>query len=255
MAERVGFEPTIPVKVCPLSRRIVSTAHAPLRMQLSAVSEPGFLASLGMTILIGWPTIDGQRLTTVFKERLQQFGAAACQNSAADFCFVVELLVVQQLHYRIYRARFRVVCAVDEALDPCVHHCSGAHWARFNCSKQVTLGKPMVTDGCASFAERDHFGVRRGIVIGDIAVPAAADDSSLGYNDGAYRNFARFESTLSCTQRFFHPEFVRTRRWSLVVGRWHRSRRWFLVVGRWHGTRRWLFFLPASSVTSGPRQF
>jgi hypothetical protein len=73
---------------------------------------------------------------------------------------------------------------------------------------------------------------------------------------------------LSCTQRFFHPEFVRTRRWSLVVGRWHRSRRWFLVVGRWHGTRRWflvvgrwhgtrrwLFFLPASSVTSGPRQF
>jgi hypothetical protein len=31
MAEREGFEPTIPVKVCPLSRRIVSTTHAPLR--------------------------------------------------------------------------------------------------------------------------------------------------------------------------------------------------------------------------------
>ena len=31
LAERVGFEPTIPVKVFPLSRRIVSTAHAPLR--------------------------------------------------------------------------------------------------------------------------------------------------------------------------------------------------------------------------------
>ena len=27
----MGFEPTIPVKVCPLSRRIVSTTHAPLR--------------------------------------------------------------------------------------------------------------------------------------------------------------------------------------------------------------------------------
>jgi hypothetical protein len=39
MAERVGFEPTIPVKVCPLSRRIVSTTHAPLRMQLSAISS------------------------------------------------------------------------------------------------------------------------------------------------------------------------------------------------------------------------
>ena len=33
LAERVGFEPTIPVKVCPLSRRIVSTTHAPLRME------------------------------------------------------------------------------------------------------------------------------------------------------------------------------------------------------------------------------
>ena len=32
LAERVGFEPTIPVKVCPLSRRIVSTTHAPLRV-------------------------------------------------------------------------------------------------------------------------------------------------------------------------------------------------------------------------------
>jgi integrase len=35
MAERVGFEPTIPVKVCPLSRRIVSTTHAPLRISIA----------------------------------------------------------------------------------------------------------------------------------------------------------------------------------------------------------------------------
>ena len=32
LAEREGFEPPIPVKVCPLSRRIVSTTHAPLRV-------------------------------------------------------------------------------------------------------------------------------------------------------------------------------------------------------------------------------
>ena len=48
MAERVGFEPTIPVKVCPLSRRIVSTAHAPLRKtvvscQPSVASKPRLL--------------------------------------------------------------------------------------------------------------------------------------------------------------------------------------------------------------------
>jgi hypothetical protein len=31
LAEREGFEPPIPVKVWPLSRRLVSTTHAPLR--------------------------------------------------------------------------------------------------------------------------------------------------------------------------------------------------------------------------------
>jgi hypothetical protein len=39
LAERVGFEPTIPVKVCPLSRRIVSTTHAPLRMETVAGAQ------------------------------------------------------------------------------------------------------------------------------------------------------------------------------------------------------------------------
>ena len=34
MAEREGFEPPIPVKVWPLSRRLVSTTHAPLRARL-----------------------------------------------------------------------------------------------------------------------------------------------------------------------------------------------------------------------------
>jgi hypothetical protein len=32
VAERGGFEPPIPVKVWPLSRRLVSTTHAPLRI-------------------------------------------------------------------------------------------------------------------------------------------------------------------------------------------------------------------------------
>jgi hypothetical protein len=32
VAEREGFEPPIPVKVWPLSRRLVSTTHAPLRI-------------------------------------------------------------------------------------------------------------------------------------------------------------------------------------------------------------------------------
>ena len=39
MAEREGFEPPIPFQVCPLSRRIVSTTHAPLRAVKIVVSK------------------------------------------------------------------------------------------------------------------------------------------------------------------------------------------------------------------------
>jgi hypothetical protein len=39
MAERRGFEPRIPVKVWPLSRRLVSTTHAPLRARHSLVAQ------------------------------------------------------------------------------------------------------------------------------------------------------------------------------------------------------------------------
>src|SRR3989441_5007060 len=110
LAEREGFEPPIPVKVCPLSRRIVSTAHAPLRVgtavsyQLSA--KPRFLASLGMTGAGGFhrpvgqlPTPNCQRLTTFSKKLLQQFGAAAGQDSATDVHAMVQMRMVEHLHY------------------------------------------------------------------------------------------------------------------------------------------------------------
>src|SRR5258708_10100622 len=99
MAERVGFEPTIPVKVCPLSRRIVSTAHAPLRKAVASRQLPV------------------NQLATIFKERLQEFGAAACQDSAADFYFVIQLRANQHLQYRLRCARVWVVPPRNSALD------------------------------------------------------------------------------------------------------------------------------------------
>jgi hypothetical protein len=40
VAEREGFEPPIPVKVWPLSRRLVSTTHAPLRINGNRIVGP-----------------------------------------------------------------------------------------------------------------------------------------------------------------------------------------------------------------------
>jgi hypothetical protein len=39
MAEREGFEPPIPFRVWPLSRRLVSTTHAPLRAVKIVVAD------------------------------------------------------------------------------------------------------------------------------------------------------------------------------------------------------------------------
>src|SRR5947199_9142997 len=89
LAERVGFEPTIPVKVCPLSRRIVSTTHAPLRKscQLSAASSQ---QNRGGTNSL---RTNGRRLTTHFKGPLQQLRAAARQDAALQPQPKVQFLV------------------------------------------------------------------------------------------------------------------------------------------------------------------
>jgi len=61
------------------------------------------------------------QLPAAFKERLQEFCAAACQDAAADFNFVVQLRVAQHLHYRLHGARFGIIRAVDQAPDSRVH--------------------------------------------------------------------------------------------------------------------------------------
>src|SRR6266404_1954986 len=84
MAEREGFEPPIPVKVCPLSRRIVSTAHAPLRKnhQHSAISrQPKLLRPA-----------DAEKL-------LQNLRTLTRQHAAANFHLVVQARMVQYMHH------------------------------------------------------------------------------------------------------------------------------------------------------------
>src|SRR5215467_8963320 len=101
MAEREGFEPSIPVKACPLSRRIVSTAHAPLRnvtssYQLRVSSSQS--ARAFNSRLISWASISDQSrelaptklLAAAPEEFLQNLGAPARHNPATNLDFVVQ---------------------------------------------------------------------------------------------------------------------------------------------------------------------
>src|SRR5947199_8910216 len=60
LAERVGFEPTIPVKVCPLSRRIVSTTHAPLRAMHKSLGKHRSSRPLYLCVFVPEPSSDNR---------------------------------------------------------------------------------------------------------------------------------------------------------------------------------------------------
>ena len=109
----------------------------------------------------------------------------------------------------MYRARFWVVRAINQAVNAGMHHRSGAHGARFNCNKQVAVFQTMVTNRGTGFAKRHDLGVRAGIGIRNVAVPSPAYNASVTYDDRANRNLSGFQSSLRAAEGFFHPDFIR----------------------------------------------
>jgi hypothetical protein len=85
---------------------------------------------------------------------------------------------------------------------------TGTHGARLNCSKEVAIDEAVITEVLRRFAQGYDFGVSGWVVVGEIAVIAAANDAALEDNYGAYRDFAGREGALSATDGFFHPDFV-----------------------------------------------
>src|SRR6266403_2770270 len=132
MAERVGFEPPIPVKVCPLSRRIVSTTHAPLRNN-SCRS----------------PVVSGSKnhsLATLPKELLQDFCRTSGQYPAPDFHLMIQTGVIHHLQNRMDGACFRIVGTIHHTAKAGMNRRSRTHGARLNCSKQFAVAEPVVTE-------------------------------------------------------------------------------------------------------------
>src|SRR6476661_2535011 len=99
MAEREGFEPPIPVKVCPLSRRIVSTTHAPLR----AVKIRGLLI-----ILSGARKITARRWFRQVFSFIQPSARLSCQQVPPLFRETSCDRRSRATRYRGYRVEARI---------------------------------------------------------------------------------------------------------------------------------------------------
>ena len=91
MAERVGFEPTIPFQVCPLSRRIVSTTHAPLRIKIVSDDRERDRPALSLISLHSHPPIA--------KKILDERRALLPQNSSRNLHLMVQQRMVYDLHH------------------------------------------------------------------------------------------------------------------------------------------------------------
>jgi hypothetical protein len=139
---------------------------------------------------------------------LQQFCAAASQNSAANLDPVVQLRMIQDLHHRMHRAGFRIVRTIHQTLNPGMHQRPSAHGARFNCSKEVAAFQAMVTNGSTGLPQRDDLGVRGWVHVRNVPVPSAANDAAIADDDRAHRYFSSFQRALGAAKRFFHPQLV-----------------------------------------------
>ena len=122
---------------------------------------------------------------------------------------MVHARVVQDSNHRMHGARLGVVRTINEAPNPRVDERSGAHRARLNCSKQLAVAQAMIADRGSCLAERDDFGVGRGIGVREIAIVSAANDLAAVNDYCTDGDFSGLKRSLRGTKGFLHPEFVR----------------------------------------------
>jgi hypothetical protein len=121
---------------------------------------------------------------------------------------VVQLRMIQYFHHGPNRSSLGIVRAVNQALDAGMDQSSGAHCARFNCSKELAVGQSVVAHGGASVTQRHNLSMCCGIAIADVAIPSPACDAPVAHHDCTNRHLARFQRALGATQRFFHKKFI-----------------------------------------------
>ncbi len=149
-------------------------------------------------------------LTTISKERLQQFGAAPGQHSRSNFDPMIQLRVVQDLHDGTHRTSFGIIGAVHQTLEASVHQSPGAHRARLNCNKQLAISDAVITKVSGRLPQCNYFGVRCWIRVGNVAIPSASHNCFAADDDRPDRYFSSFECALRAAQCLLHPEFVCT---------------------------------------------
>jgi hypothetical protein len=139
---------------------------------------------------------------------LKQFRGAAGEHASANFYAMVQLRVIQHLHYGLNRSCFGIVGTINQAFDASVHHRAGTHGARFNRDKQIAVRQAMVVQRHTCVTQGHYLSMGGWIVVGDVVIPSAANDAALMHDYRADWNLTGFQRPLGGAQGLLHPEFV-----------------------------------------------
>ena len=122
---------------------------------------------------------------------------------------MIQARVIHHLQNRMDGACLRVVGTIHQTADAGMNCRSRAHSARLNCSKQVAVDEPVVTEVSSCLAQRHDFSVSGWIAVGEVAIPSSSNHTPFANHDRSHWHFARLQRALGAAESFLYPKFVR----------------------------------------------
>ena len=138
------------------------------------------------------------------EKRLQQLHGLPGQNPRSNFDAMIQGRSVEHLQARANGAALGIVGAVNQPRDARLHQRARAHGAGFDGHVQRGAVEAMISGLQGGFAQGHHFGVRRGIAIGNGAIAGRRDNPVLDHDQRADRHFAAQGRGSRLIQRQMH---------------------------------------------------
>lgn len=129
------------------------------------------------------------------KEILQNCRALVLQNAGCNIAPVIQCRHLQKVHYTSGRSGRRICATENQTTDPRVHERTRAHRAGLLGHIKIAIGQSPITYGCLSLRQRQHFGMRSGILQQFHLIMRAPDDFAFANNnrtDGYFAGLERF---------------------------------------------------------------
>src|ERR1700679_567742 len=117
--------------------------------------------------------------------------------------------MVQDVEHRTRRPGLGIVRGEDQPVNARMDHRARAHRARLERRNQRASREPVVADGVRRGPKRDHFRMRRGIVVAQHAVLPPGNDPAIEQNRSADRNLVRPLCGARLAERLLHEFKIR----------------------------------------------